>query len=229
MKLLVTILLYTAIFMEAFSQELSWKQLWAFSQAFTSDEQVTNWQKKLEKDAQRLYHKRLRFKSEKAFLRHLFHFLHQKYLKTYEKNASWHHIFQNGTYNCVGGVALFAYFLEKTGFVCQIHETNNHVFLCAIGETGEVFMIETTAFFSEGLLSDNLRIEDLAYLSIISLENLVGIFYYNEAVKAYTDENFVASLSFANKAYQFYPCLRNKEIFALSKEKLEKQVVYLPK
>lgn len=229
MRLLVTILLCIAIFTEAFSQELSWKQLWAFSQAFTSDEQVTNWQKKLEKDAQRLHHKRLRFKNEKAFLRYLFHFLHQKYLKTYEKSASWHHIFQNGTYNCVGGVALFAYFLEKTDFAYQMYETDNHVFLCVIGEAGEVFMIETTAFFSEGLLSNDLKIGDFAYLSTISLENLVGIFYYNEAVKAYTDENFVASLSFANKAYQFYPCLRNKEIFVLSKEKLEKQVVYLPK
>lgn len=227
--MLVIILLYIAIFKEAFSQELSWKQLWAFSQAFTSEEQVTNWQKKLEKDAQKLYHKRLCFKSEKAFLRHLFHFLHQKYLKTYEKNASWHHIFQKGIYNCVGGVALFAYFLEKTGFVYQIYETNNHVFLCVIGETGEFFMIETTAFFSKGLLSNNLKIGDFAYLSSISLENLVGIFYYNEAVKAYTDKNFVTSLSFANKAYQFYPCLRNKEIFVLSKEKLEKQVVYLSK
>lgn len=229
---MIGILLYVAIFMEAFSQELSWKQLWAFSCNFSSNEQVTNWQKKLEKDAQKLHCKRQRFKDEKAFLKYLFHFLHQKYLKTYDKNASWGHIFQTGTYNCVGGVAVFAYFLEKTGFSYQLYETDNHVFLCVVGEEGEIFMIETTAFFSEGMLSrrENLpQITDFVNLSTISLENLIGIFYYNEAVKAYFQENFIDSVAFANKAYQFYPCLRVKEIFTMSKEKLGKQIAFAPK
>lgn len=209
-----------------------WEHLWQFSASLAKQEYSSVWLQKIEKDAIKISNKCSKFKNEASFLRYLFHFLHRKYLKTYEKNATWHHLFQKGTYNCVSGVALFAYFLEKSGLSYQIYETENHVFLCVPTQEGTNILIETTAFFTNGLQifqANSLLVSDFTNLSAISFENLIGIFYYNEAVKAYEKENFVASLTYANKAYRFYPCDRNKKIFALSKERLEKQVAFISK
>lgn len=224
------LLLLMSFFQKSYCQTEVWRQLWVFSRFENiSEEKITRWQRQLEKHSRKILQKRFRFKNENAFLRYLFNFLHHKYLKTYKKNATWHHIFQEHTYNCVGGVALFAYFLEKSGFSYQIYESNHHVFLGLFNSQGESILIETTSFFSNGLQvfrSSLPAISNFESLSTISLENLIGIFYYNEAVISYLQENFLQAIIMANRAYQFYPCSRHRELFFLCKEKITKHTTY---
>ena len=82
--------------------------------------------KKIEKDVKYIYDR-----------------LHEKFLRKYETLAYFDQIFENGVYNCVTAVALYAMSFEELGIPYSIKETPTHVYLIADPGNSQL-LIETT-------------------------------------------------------------------------------------
>ncbi len=116
-----------------------------------------------------------------------------------------------GEFDCLTGTSLFAEILNRAGFQFRIMETTYHIFLLVNTSKGEV-LIETTDRFGGFMTSPAAiakRIEDYrlelpternskttyAYefdlYSEISQEQLAGLLYFNQAVKAYNQGKWV--------------------------------------
>jgi hypothetical protein len=173
--------------------------------------------------------KKKRFKSEQAFLRHLFINVHNKYLKHYQNPKGFSGIFNTRSYNCVSGTALYAYLLEQLGYCINIMETRFHLFLIVeLGEASRI-MIETTDPFG-GFVMNEESVEDRInkYLlkekmtlkenkkmisapfdkegvfQSISFQNLGGLHYYNKAVDLVNRGEYAQALPVLKKAYLLY-------------------------
>ena len=82
--------------------------------------------KKIEKDVKYIYDR-----------------LHEKFLRKYETLAYFDQIFENGVYNCVTAVALYAMSFEELGIPYSIKETPTHVYIIADPGNSQL-LIETT-------------------------------------------------------------------------------------
>ena len=186
--------------------------------------------RKVEKDLQKLNKKKVKTNNDKYFINYLFHFLHRNYLKTYYKTANFAQIITKGKYNCVSGTSLIGYFLEYSGYNCLYYETQKHTFLIVELTPTDRILVESTAFFSGGLIDDeeqiNIALKNYQPLAQIQAIHLVGLQYYNEGVLAYENQDYVKSLSFANQAYYFYPSTRHKVLCHLAKQNFDLQKFY---
>jgi hypothetical protein len=185
---------------------------------------------KVEQDLQKLRKRKEKVADDKAFIRYVFNFLHRRYLKTYLKTANFSETIAKGSYNCVGGTALIGYFLERLAYTCWYYETQKHTFLIAQVAPNDRLLIESTAFFSGGLIDDeqqiNVELENYKPIAQIQAIHLVGILYYNEGVLAYESQDYLKTLSLANQAYYFYASPRHKALCYLAKQNLEAQKSY---
>jgi hypothetical protein len=201
---------------------------------FLSVEQQKNrintekFQQKVQKSLVHLQKKRVSIQDNKQFLRYVFNYTHQKFLHQYQKTAHFGDMMLKKQYNCVTGTALLAYFMEHSGFVCQIQEAEKHVFIIVQISEKDRLLIESTAFFGDGVIDDEKKIDekllDLRPTGTASLMNLAGMQFYNEAVLAFQDQRYLESLSLSNKAYYFYPSEKVKTLYQISKQKLSEQV-----
>lgn len=186
--------------------------------------------RKVEKDLQKLNKKKAKIKDAKIFIDYLFYFLHRNYLKTYHKTANFTQTIAKGKYNCVSGTALIGYFLEQLGYQCIYYETQKHTFLLVQIAPNDNILVESTAFFSGGLIDKeeqiNIELKNYEPIAQIQAIHLVGIQYYNEGVLAYENQDYVKSLSFANQAYYFYPSPRHKTLCHLAKQNIFNQKSY---
>jgi hypothetical protein len=211
----------------AFGQDMM-PYFWAV-QSNVSTHQKKLFEDKIVRSLEKLQNKKVRIHNEKQFLQHTFNYIHTHYLKTYQKEANFYDIVSKGYYNCVSGNILFAYFLEKIGYQYQVYEADNHVFMIVSLSEKDRILVESTAFFGEGMIDDEKKIdEELSKLrptGTASLMNLAGMQFYNEAVLAFQDQKYLESLSLSNKAYYFYPSEKVKNLYQISKQKLSEQVV----
>jgi hypothetical protein len=117
-----------------------------------------------------------------------------------------------GEFDCLTATSLFAEILKRSGFSFRIMETNYHIFLLVETEKGEV-LIETTDRF-EGFIESPAEIAKAikAYRTEVPTENnskksyqygfemyneisprqLAGLLFFNQAVKAYNESEWLA-------------------------------------
>jgi hypothetical protein len=173
--------------------------------------------------------------SQKKLLEKVFTLLFDAYLYKYQSLASFPQTIEKKEFGCVTGTLLFALTLEKLGFEYAIHETNLHVYLTVKTDEGEI-LIETTdkqfGFEKNSVLIAK-RIESYqreyeiakqnakTYISLfkinrkISLVELVGLQYFNEAVNAYNQKNYEQAMNALKKSMQIYDAERGAELMYL--------------
>lgn len=147
------------------------------------------------------------------WLDRIFYTIQRKALKKYRDYTSLERLIDKGEYDCVTGTIVYALILEKLNIEYQILEFPYHV-LIVLNIDGKDIMLEATdpyyGFVTEE--KDYLkRIEfyknqsqENAFLQIINLKQLAGLYYYNQAVEEYNSKNWRIAGKWLEKANAFY-------------------------
>jgi hypothetical protein len=186
-----------------------------------------------------------RKKNELKFLKEVFYQTHRTFLKKYEAYSSLDQLIEVGKYDCLTATILYSAILEKLGFDFRIIETNYHIFIIANLDNKEI-LLETTDG-TKGFVTNPAEVERLITLykynrptnnkSAKSLEfnftlfrqvkakEIVGLIYFNQAVKAFNNHNWKSCLTLLTKSKKKYNSARVKEIteLALGMVKLENE------
>lgn len=194
-----------------------------------------------DKIIERLEKARRRKTDEDRFLRSIFYKVHRNNLVSYERVATMQETLASGEFGCLSGTALYALILGHFGYEYEIIEMPNHVFLQVhVGDNTYAFestsseygferldvpITHTTkpqGFFNRNMNSQLTVGENTRpYQTFtetptsISLEQLAGLQYFNEAVKLFVKKEFTKSMDMAFEAYRFYPSERNEELMQL--------------
>ena len=171
--------------------------------------------------------------SGQRLLRKTFKRLHTTFLKKYEAYADFEKVFTTGHYDCLTGTTLFSQVLDQLNYSYDIIETNYHIFIIVNTERGDV-LLETTDRF-EGFVTDTKEIairtgdyhnnrltannsDAFQYQYSFSLyqkitpERLRGLLYFNQAIKAYNHQDWLASSKFLEKSNALYSSSRCEEL-----------------
>ncbi|PLX14863.1 MAG: hypothetical protein C0597_09480 [Marinilabiliales bacterium] len=171
-------------------------------------------------------------KPEKKKVKYYYNLIHNKYLEKYEMNTNFSKIFNNGYYNCVTGSILYGLIFDELKIPYKIKLSPIHAYLITYPQT-ESILVETTNpvkgyfIFNENFkqnyvdhLLDNKLITASEYASYsteelfnkyyfkeedVTLKEMVGIQYYNEAVIQFQNQKFEEAFYELEKAYLFYP------------------------
>lgn len=171
--------------------------------------------------------------------------IHKQYFTKYEYSIIFSDIFDNGSYNCVTASALYSICFEDLGLDYDIRLLPQHVYIILYPET-EAIKIETTDPV-QGLFIPNSRfirqyvnfLKEQKYITeedynlkneedlfqeyyyaheTITIDNLVGVQYYNSGLTYFMDEDYETAYAQFEKALLFYPSDR---IIFLSKLSLQ--------
>lgn len=190
---------------------------------------------------EQLERKRGGLKNDRDFVHHLFYKTHQKFLKTFETDASFSIMLAHGRYNCLTGTALYSLLLHHFGIVHSVIETNYHIFI--IAEVGEQsVLLEATdplLGFTEGERAVEERLltyknytpqpitagkdETVHYQfqfslwNSVSTDDLIGLLYFNQAVKAFNEQQLEKSVQYLSKAAVYGISERVNEFSSLIK------------
>ncbi len=179
--------------------------------------------KKLSEFLARLTEKKKKYQSEKRFLSHLFYKVHRKLLKQYRPHATFYQTLEKGSYDCVTGTATYALLLDALAIPYQVHEFPYHVYLSVTTTEGDTFLIESTDP-QGGWVTDqdeqtrradfyNLQSEEQSQKHFrynfiinetITLTQLVGLSYFNEAVESYNQRNLRRAIDLLRHADRLY-------------------------
>lgn len=173
--------------------------------------------------------KRGKFKSDLKFMNYVFQKAHSRYLKSFRNTESFGGIFNDGSYNCVSGTALYACILTQLGYSPDILETRYHIFLKVSTKDSVICLFEATdpfggfEFKPDKIESrvrkylDNEQISVTKFESIsapfnsksilhpVSLVELGGLHYYNLAVDLVNRANYYDAFRALKKAKLLYP------------------------
>lgn len=171
--------------------------------------------------------------SDEKRLHKIFNRLQSDFLKKYEAHSGFDVLFSTGQFDCLTATSLFSLVLRELNYSFDIIETNYHIFLLVHTSKGDV-LIETTDRLG-GYVSETSAIakrtadyrkneipsvnsSQLSYsysfrlYQTISFEKLTGLLYYNQAVKAFNDHNWVKSTHVLEKANALYNSPRCEEL-----------------
>lgn len=197
-----------------------------------ADQQVITSPVELPGFINKLGSKRDDFKREKSFVRYLFTKTHQKYLRHYTSYCSFSDLLNDGTYNCLTGTALYALLLDHFHIPYRIIETNYHIFLVAETAEGSILLEATDpangfvdndaeiqkriALYRENVLqrpvaSKNYYDFNFDLYNEVTLDQVLGLMYYNYAVVAYNKQELVRTISNLDKAVMLYHSARVEE------------------
>lgn len=182
----------------------------------------------LERYVINLQAKRGKFDDDLEFLAHAFRDVHRKFLKRYTYPESFVGIFDDGSFNCVSGTALFACLLDRLGYQPRLFETRYHVFL-RVDLYGTPVLLESTDAQNgivigkdqvSGRIDDYIESETSRLnanqttsapfhrenvLREIDLTELSGLHYYNIAVNFINESDHHNALRALKKAELLYP------------------------
>jgi len=158
--------------------------------------------------------------------------IHDDFFTKYELQNQFGEVFTTGQFNCVSATAIFGMVFEELGIPYSIKETPTHVYLVAYPKSSRI-MVETTApqkgyyqfdqafkvsyisYLRDNKLiseeefsnksSDQLFDENYFSETDITMRQLVGIQYMNDAVYKIEDEKYKEAHSQLEKAYMYYP------------------------
>ena len=162
--------------------------------------------------------------------------VHDSYFKKYELQAYFDEIFTDGIFNCVTASALYSIIFENVDIPYAIKISTNHVYLIAYPETNSI-LVETTNPMEQYIVYDqHFKVKYVEYLTTIkiisedeakgktaeelfneyfyrekdiSLQNLIGIQYYNRAVNLLENKKYEDAFSSFEKAYFLNPSEEN--------------------
>jgi hypothetical protein len=179
--------------------------------------------------ARQIENKRPKFKSELKFMNYVFRKAHNKYLRSFKNTEPFGGIFNDGSYNCVSGTALYSCILTLMGYTPEILETRYHIFLkvatkdsviCLLEATDPVAGFEFKADKIEARITRYLKNEQISVskfesisapfntksiLQPVSLVELGGLHYYNIAVDLVNKDNYYDAFRALKKAKLLYP------------------------
>jgi len=177
------------------------------------------------------------------FLQHLFSRTHNKFLKEYDRSATFGETITTGKYNCLTGVTLYSILLKELGFNFRILETNYHIFLLIEMHDNRLALFETTdpvhgfstdqndikkrvSLYTGGQLtaaetSRNFYQYETSVYQEVSMRQLRGLLYYNYAVNAYNRHDLPAAINYFAKGLEFYQSSRTDEFFVLISSALD--------
>src|SRR6478736_3071625 len=179
--------------------------------------------------------------------------VHNPLLKKYEMENRFHEIFSSGNYNCVTATALYALVFEDLEIPYEIKEEPTHVYLLGYPNKENIIVETTTPLFGYinfnpefktryvsnlkkqkiiGSEDADNKTEDELFNKYyfknekISLKELVGIHYMNDALFHRDHGKWKEGYNQLEKAYMFYPSQRCRYLLMIfgteivSKEKL---------
>lgn len=190
----------------------------------TSSDELVKWVQKL--DA-----KRSGFSNDKDFLRYLFTKTQNRILKNFVEYSSFSDLLAKGQYNCLTATALYALLLDRFDIDYEIVETNYHIFVIT-NVNGERVLLETTdpvngfvdqpdaiadrintykkSGVAESSKSKTYYAFDFDLYDTVNLNQMMGLLYYNQAVKAYNSHQLGLSITLLNSASDLYQSPRTE-------------------
>lgn len=147
-------------------------------------------------------------KNDSRKLYTLFMKTHNRFLHTYVKYSGIEELAE-GRYDCLTATSLFAHILTQSGYEFNIIETNYHIFITVKTSDGDV-LLETTDRFG-GFMDDKKKIANVlteykkntleagtasnyqytfSLFKTVNPEQLPGLLYFNQAVKAFNLERW---------------------------------------
>ncbi|WP_448518122.1 hypothetical protein [Rhodoflexus sp.] len=177
---------------------------------------------------------------EEKKLRTVFRRVFNKYLKNYKQGSTLADVLQSANYDCLSGTIIFAYVLRQAGFQVTVYETNIHVFLTVLLNSGKEVMIETTDPINGLILSPMVTArrkeeytrrfamyqeqEQTHYRSAfqimraIPFHELAALQCFNRAVAAYNNKEFAIAADFLFKSQSLMMTERGMELMVLALE-----------
>ncbi|MEM7108421.1 MAG: hypothetical protein AAF519_09360 [Bacteroidota bacterium] len=178
-----------------------------------------------------LQSKQSKFKRKKDFISHVFYKTHRKYLKRYTPHTSLVTLSKTGRYDCLSATSLYSYLFSTLSISHKIIETNYHIYIVIDTEEGKILLESTDPIY--GFVDDKdeiqSRLDDMdlkeskandsytfaaTVKEEISPVQLIGLQYYNAAVKAFNDQQYEVSIDLLAKGIIFRSNSRTME-FAL--------------
>jgi hypothetical protein len=184
-----------------------------------------------------------------ALLRSIFEKSHRDLFKKYEQHSSFNAMLSEGKFDCVSGSAALGLLLERYGFNFEIIETDYHVFI-VIDFDGRNIIYESTLpvggmitshsqviaylesykptnntpFYNlnQRLGDPNRVLEDRSIFRKVSLIQLAGLQYYNDAILHFNEQYFSDASLQLNKALALYPSPRIEGLKSLAIEQAYK-------
>jgi len=169
--------------------------------------------------------KQAKSKSEIKFLHSLFNESHRKFLKHYKPYSQFNEPFESGHYDCLSGTAFFSLMLESLQMKYKIIETNYHIFMLVETYQGRVLLETTDRLFGfktspseiERCLSEykqniptvsgrktrHYQFQSRLFREVKSTQ-LSGLLYFNQAVVAYNNRDWVQCVYLLEKARSIY-------------------------
>ncbi|WP_333818607.1 hypothetical protein [Ohtaekwangia sp.] len=181
---------------------------------------------------ERLTSKRNDFRRDKDFVEYIFTKTHRRFLKNYIQYSSFSDLLNKGDYNCLTGTALYALLLDHFSIPYRIIETNYHIFLMAETSDGEVLLEATDpahgftdskaeiekriTTYRQNATQKDTRNKRYYYFSfdlynVVNLDEVLGLLYYNHAVIAYNNHEWVSTIDYLEKASALYQSPRLEE------------------
>ncbi len=161
--------------------------------------------------------KKKQLNSDEKFLEYVFFKVHRKYLKVFRPLTDFSQIFQEGKYNCLSATTFYAIILDYFNFQYDLIELPNHIFLKVVLDQQSV-LIESIDPLN-GFIKDSNEIKTrltaydtstkeslttkVSLLEPINFHQLIGLHYYNLAIKSLRFNNFKKSYIAINKALYF--------------------------
>ncbi len=165
-------------------------------------------------------------------LRQIFQKSSQRLFKKYEQHSTFNAMLSEGRFDCVSGSAALGMLLERYGFSYDIVETDYHVFI-VVDLDGKEIVLESTLpvggmittaskvekyldaykpseFVSAKAVGQRLAGPDIDYsdnsiFRKVSLTQLAGLQYYNDAIVHFNAQAFGPAVEQLSKAYLLYP------------------------
>jgi len=177
--------------------------------------------------------KKNRLNSDEKFLEYVFFEVHRRYLKVFGPLTDFSQIFQEGKYNCLTATTFYAIILDYFNFQYDLIELPNHIFLKVVLDQQSILIESTDPL--RGFIKDSneIKIHLKAYvtsikdsltiktslLEPIDFHQLIGLHYFNLAIKSFRFDNFKKSYIAINKALFYH---KSPKLFSFLNVLLEK-------
>jgi hypothetical protein len=179
---------------------------------------------------ERLENKRPTFRSEKAFLHHLFIRTHDQFFSSFKPYATFNELIEKGAYNCLTATSLYSVLLDHFRIAYQVIETNEHIFILCKTTGGDV-LLETTDL-EHGFVDTSQGIEKRlqlyrrqnlqtansptysfsgALMDSVSITGMLGLLHYNHAAKAYNQKDYASAIAHLHHAFLLHRSPRMEE------------------
>ena len=167
--------------------------------------------------------RQFKYRYEADFVEYLYYYTHRKLLKSYTEYPTLEETLMEGKYDCLTATAVYAILLNELNIEHAVIETNYHIYILVHPDSKQELLIETTDPMN-GFVKDQMEVEASKnnYLknnfetrnTLISFDfnierkleqkEIIGLLYYNQAIKQINLGNWEIADQFAEKASDYY-------------------------